>query len=246
MALSEVTSEGDAESALKRLDFSRCPTEEEWNGVWRIGLSTIAAGALKDGDRRKQSIAEWRTLIEKIKTTDAPSADLLSQLCNMFEGGKQTQADLDKIDKALGSWPENSRSFMWYFLGCAFDDQGDKEHADLYWGRTAFREPFDCFATTLAGDRLVKRYGPERGGLPKEYAEQEAKAGKEKGDGEVGASAVARPKRNKRRERERGDSGRSVKLRPVGVGDASHREAVRRGFSIAGLDFGYSGNRSRL
>lgn len=177
--------EGDADSAIKRLDFSRCPNEDNWDAVWRIGLTTIAADALKDTDRRSKSIVEWRTLIEKIRATDAPSADLLSKLCTVFEGGKLEQAYLDKIDKALETWPAYSRSYIQYFFGCAFDDQGDKEHAEQYWGRCAFSEPFDCFATTLSGDRLVKLHGLDRGGMPKEYRDQEAKVAKENSESEA-------------------------------------------------------------
>jgi hypothetical protein len=111
-------------------------------------------------------------------------------LCTVFESGKLEQGYLDKIDKALQTWPPYSRSFIQYFFGCAFDDQGDRAHADQYWGRCAFTEPFDCFAATLSGDRLVKRYGLDRGGMPQEYRDQEAKIAKENSESDTADTQV--------------------------------------------------------
>src|SRR5256885_12059742 len=50
--------QGDAAAALRRLDFSRCPTENEWDAVWRIGLSTVAA---RSEERRvgKECRSRW-------------------------------------------------------------------------------------------------------------------------------------------------------------------------------------------
>ena len=56
---------------------------------------------------------------------------------------------------------------------------GDKENAALCWRRAAFLDPFNGESATLAGAQLVKRFGPDRGGMPKEYVDQEAKIAKE-------------------------------------------------------------------
>jgi tetratricopeptide (TPR) repeat protein len=181
--------EGDAKNALRRLDFSKCPHEEPMAAVWRLAMTAVVAGELKDKERRTQSIAELREMETKFKEIDAPSADLLEQLCRAFEGAKFKDEELQKIETNIERWQDSGRNYLQFVLGCALDDGGDKENGELFWRRAAFRDPFNSEPATLAGDKLVKRYGTERGGLPKEYAEQEAKVAKEKSDGEVAGSA---------------------------------------------------------
>jgi hypothetical protein len=45
----------------------------------------------------------------------------------------------------------------------------------LYWRRSAFGGPYDTYNATLAGHRLVQRFGPERGGIPDDIAALDAK-----------------------------------------------------------------------
>jgi hypothetical protein len=60
-------------------------------------------------------------------------------------------------------------------MGAALDARGRTEEAESYWRRAAFGGPYEKFNVTLAGHRLASRYGPERGGMPPQLAEAEAK-----------------------------------------------------------------------
>jgi hypothetical protein len=182
--------EGDPKNALRRLDMSKVPDEDPWAAIWRLGMTVVAADELKDKDRRAQSIAEMRQVVTKLKDTDARSSAVLTQLCNAFEGTKFKAEDLSTIATSINYWDGSSKNYFQYYFGAALDEQGDKENAALCWRRAAFLDPFNAEAATLAGAQLVKRYGPDRGNLPQEYADQEAKVAKENSEDKAADTKV--------------------------------------------------------
>ena len=166
--------EGDKKRALTGLDeqISKCRDGEDvWEAVWRI-LNIIAVNnELKNSERRDQAITELKSHLERnIKATYPNWDEVFDGLCRGFQGQPFEEGFFAKCDQVYAGAAADYRCNLCYFLGVALDQQGQTKKADFYWRRSAFGGPFGCLSATLAGSRLVERYGAERGGTPEEFA----------------------------------------------------------------------------
>jgi tetratricopeptide (TPR) repeat protein len=171
--------EGDASAAIAGLEkqLAKCTADEAvWDKAWRLLHTVAAAKATEKGEQLTESITQLRSLAEtEIKTTDPEWEAVIDGLCRAFEGQELDAEFLKKYDETITNGSADGRCNYQYFMGVALDSQGRAEQADDYWRRAAFGGPFANFNATLAGHRLVERHGPERGGIPAELAERDAK-----------------------------------------------------------------------
>jgi tetratricopeptide (TPR) repeat protein len=181
--------EGDPAAAIEEFEreigkLSVSSPEGAWQKVWRLFHIIAVAGEMKNATRKKQAIADLRTVIEQeIKNGDPGWAETLDGLCRAFEGTPPDEAFLKKYDDTITKNSMTTRCDYSFLMGQALAQLGRTEQAELFWKRAAFGGPFDCLSATLAGNRLVKLHGPERGGLPPEFVNQEIKSNPSKKSG---------------------------------------------------------------
>ncbi len=169
--------EGDKAAALAGLDqqIATClGGEATWNVPWRL-LHVIAfAAELHDEERKQQAVAELKAYVEKnIKPTRPNWANIYDDLSAAFCGQPVDEEFISALDHALSGAAAEYRCNYYYFLGEALNQLGQTKKAEFYWRRAAFGGPFDALNATLAGFRLVERFGPDRGGIPEEFARLE-------------------------------------------------------------------------
>lgn len=186
--------EGDLEGGLAGYEqqMALCPdSQNPWGLVYRQLHVISICGETKDDTRKSQTIGEVRNLIaDGISTTHPNWVDVLQGLCDVFDGKQPTDEFLKTFDEVLAGADTTYRCNYWYFLGVALDQQGSTELADKYLRKAAFLGSFERYNATLAGHRLVQRLGPERGGLPEEFAQIELEiAAKAKGKAEKAVKA---------------------------------------------------------
>ena len=184
--------EGNQAEALAGLDqqIATClDGEPAWDTSWRL-LHIIALSAeMDDTARLKQAIDELKTHVDQtIKATHPNWVEIYDGLCQAFSGDPLPKSFFKTFDEAMTSSCAEYRCSYWYFLGAALDQLGDKEKAELYWRRAAFGGPFDTYNATLAGHRLVERFGADRGGIPEDIAQLDSEASNDNESSEKPAS----------------------------------------------------------
>jgi tetratricopeptide (TPR) repeat protein len=172
--------DGDAVSALSEYErrLARC-TEPEgtWENAWRYMHKVAVACEAHDETLKTDAIKQLQTLADtEIQKTDPEWVPVLKGLCRAFAGEKLDDQEFADFYTTISKGDPYYRCDYSYFIGVALDLQGRANLSELYLRRAAFGGPFDSYNATLAGDRLVKRFGPERGGLPEEFVKQEANA----------------------------------------------------------------------
>jgi tetratricopeptide (TPR) repeat protein len=172
--------DGDAVAALAdyEMRLARCHEPEgTWENAWTFMHKLAVASEAHNETLKAEALVQLGTLADKeIQKTDPEWVPVLKGLCRAYAGEKLDDKVFADFYATISKGDPYYRCDYSYFIGVALDLQGRKEQAELYLRRAAFGGPFDCYNATLAGDRLVKRFGPDRGGLPAEYAKQEAEA----------------------------------------------------------------------
>jgi tetratricopeptide (TPR) repeat protein len=166
---------GEALLELRR-QASICPqAEKAWEKAWRL-LHTIAVSIeLENEENTRTAVEELTGHAASLKAEEPGTTEALEALCKAFNESQIDGTQLASLE-ALGAKlsPDFGCDF-WYFLGAACNLHGDEDGANKYWKKSAFGGPYYRYNATLAGFRLVKKHGPDRGGLPEEFAMQEAK-----------------------------------------------------------------------
>lgn len=170
--------EGHPAEALDEMEqkIVQCRNSEDiWDTMWRLLHVIALSNELKDTTRKQEALKELAALNEEqVKPQFAYWAPILEGLSDAFNGKPPSDAFLKTLDESLKRAALAHQANYYYFVGTAFDQLGNKKKADHYWGLAAFCGAYDSFNATLAGSKLVKHHGPDRGGLPPEFAAIEA------------------------------------------------------------------------
>lgn len=172
--LEDATSTGLAEMDAALL--KRTSSESNWDAIRRYLYVIVACGDADFQERKAAALEQLRTLITKrFDKKETDWIEVLLGLCDILEGQDPAEGYFDKFDAVMADSNEGFRVNYWYFLGAALDQQGKSAVADNYLKKSAF-SPGGKISNnvSLAGHRLVQKYGLERGGLPEDFAKIEA------------------------------------------------------------------------
>jgi hypothetical protein len=153
--------------------------EPEWEKIWRLAHIVALAAELGENELKDATIAELRELTkDHAQPHEIDWYAAVDDVCRAFSDEADDKLDaafLKQFDERLSRTEKYNQANYYYFMGAALDARGRTEEAESYWRRAAFGGPYEKFNVTLAGHRLASRYGPERGGMPPELIEVEAK-----------------------------------------------------------------------
>lgn len=151
-------------------------TQVSWSKMYYQLLYLCVACQLKDEAKIKNAIESLKIIGNDSAISQYPDWVVVSEGLNKAFLGDELEEDFFRVfDKAMSETSVNYRANYSTFLGIALDQQGKNELADKYLGLAVFQMPVQQYLPNLAGARLVKRHGPNRGGLPEAFAKMEVK-----------------------------------------------------------------------
>jgi hypothetical protein len=151
-----------------------------WTDIWRKFQIIIACEESSNAERKANTIAELRAIVARsFGSEHANWNEAFEGVCQLFEGRDVPEEFFANFDATVAQGSEIYRCDYNYFIGTALEQLSKHELADKYLRLSAFGGPFGQYTSTLAGHRLAERHGPERSGLPAEFAEIEAKLAEE-------------------------------------------------------------------
>ena len=175
--------EGDVAAALAAHSeqFPTCKGgETPWNKSYRLLHLISMLDDLNEEQEVETAIKKLLQLVHHELKEDNPRwVDIFQGECKAFSGEPLDEEFFKKFDDVTANVDAAYRTNHCYFLAVALNKLGQTELADKYLRRAAFAGPFDRYNSTLAGNLLVQRHGKDRGGMPKQFADQEAKAAEE-------------------------------------------------------------------
>jgi tetratricopeptide (TPR) repeat protein len=166
----------DRETALASLiqRAESCPTTETpWDKAWRFLQTIIVSTELHNAADKETALRQLADLAGSLKADNAEIAEALDALQIALSESRITDAKLTELERVGAELAPDMQCDFWYYLGAALEQRGNADAADKYLKRSAFGGPYYRYLATLAGDRLVKKHGADRGGLPEEFAKQE-------------------------------------------------------------------------
>lgn len=127
---------------------------------YQLHLALLAKEQNQD-DEVSRAVAEARRIAQQ-EVTPAESAfsGVILFVCDILDGKKPDTEERAEADQQLSQLKEDySRTNYNYFIGRAYELQGEKELADGYLRNALRRNTFERYNATLAGYYLSKRHG---------------------------------------------------------------------------------------
>ncbi len=156
----------EALEIFHELDRECNAAKKAFDKAWYLAHLAITARLVGEDDLRDETVNRLRQVaIGPVKKANEKLTPVVIGLCDLLQGEALNAQNLEDLQKALSDVGGFHQCNYSYFLGAALEEQARIDEATSFWRQAAFNGPFDYVNATLAGDRLVLEYGPQRGDL---------------------------------------------------------------------------------